>query len=141
MDLGKITLFAATRKRLAWLNQRQEVLARNIANADTPRFRPSDVEPFRFRAATEAPDGAAGSGRLKMATTAGGHLGGRGAAGAGAADVRQERRPFETAPAGNAVVLEEQMAKANETAMTHKLVSELYRKHLGMFRMALGSGR
>lgn len=141
MDLGKITLFAATRERMAWLNQRQEVLARNIANADTPHFRPSDVEAFRARTPLATHDGAVGRGRLTMNTTAGGHLSGRGAAGAGAASERRERRPYETAPDGNAVVLEEQMAKANETAMTHKLVSELYRKHMGMFRMALGSGR
>lgn len=141
MDLGKITLFAATRERLAWLNQRQEVLARNIANADTPHFRPSDVVPPRFRTPMATPEGAVGAGPLELTTTAGGHLSGRGAAGAGAASVRRERRPYETAPDGNAVVLEEQMAKANETAMTHKLVSELYRKHMGMFRMALGSSR
>ena len=44
---------------------------------------------------------------------------------------RVDRDPYETAPAGNAVVLEEQMAKLNHTAVSHRLASELYRKHLG----------
>jgi hypothetical protein len=36
------------------------------------------------------------------------------------------------------VVLEEQMAKASQTALDHQLTSNLYRKYLGMVRLALG---
>ena len=32
--------------RLRWLDRRQEVLARNISNADTPGYRARDVTPF-----------------------------------------------------------------------------------------------
>ncbi|MCW5700890.1 MAG: flagellar basal body rod protein FlgB [Rhodospirillales bacterium] len=134
MDLGKIPLFAATRKRMAWLSQRQEVLAQNIANADTPDYRPRDIEAFRFEKLVKRP-----ARQLNMSVTSGGHLGGQRKPVRDFA-ARDERRPFETAPSGNGVVLEEQMAKANETSMTHKLATELYRKHLGMLRMALGSG-
>jgi hypothetical protein len=34
------------------------------------------------------------------------------------------------------VDLEEQMAKVNETAVAHKLTTQLYRKYLGLMRMA-----
>jgi flagellar basal-body rod protein FlgB len=34
---------ALAERRLHWLDRRQQVLARNIANADTPGFRPSDL--------------------------------------------------------------------------------------------------
>ena len=52
-----------------------------------------------------------------------------------------ERRPFETSPAGNAVILEEQMSKINETSVNHRLTTQLYRKQLNMVRTAIGKGR
>jgi len=51
------------------------------------------------------------------------------------------RKPYETTIDGNSVVLEEQMAKENETAVSHRLTTELYKKHLGMIRLALGKNR
>ena len=50
-----------------------------------------------------------------------------------------DKRPFETTPMGNSVVLEEQMAKVGETGVNYKLATNLYRKHIGMLRMALGT--
>jgi flagellar basal-body rod protein FlgB len=131
MDLDKIPLLQTTKKRLAWLSQRQQVLAKNIANADTPDFRPHDLKPFT----AGDPQAAAA---LDLKVTRPGHLAGVDRGDAGFAD-RAQRKPFETSPAGNAVVLEEQMAKVSETQLDHKLATELYRKHLGMFRMAVGS--
>jgi flagellar basal-body rod protein FlgB len=46
---------------------------------------------------------------------------------------------YETTPNGNAVILEEQMAKASQTALDYQLTSNLYRKYLGMVRIALGT--
>ena len=42
-------------------------------------------------------------------------------------------------PDGDAVVLEEQTAKAAQTALDFQLTSNLYRKYLGMVRIALGN--
>ena len=39
----------------------------------------------------------------------------------------------------DSVVLEEQMAKVGETGANYKLATNLYRKHIGMLRMALGT--
>ncbi len=133
MDLQSIPLMAATKKRLSWLAQRQEVLAQNVANADTPGYRPKDLKEFGFRELVRRE-----ATQVNMSTTGPDHLGGR------RRRIRDfatetERRPFETAPAGNAVVLEEQMAKVNETQLAHKLTTELYRKHLGLFRAAVGN--
>ena len=48
----------------------------------------------------------------------------------------------ETAPDGNQVILEEQMVRMNETVTNHGLVTEIYRKQLGMFKTAArGGGR
>ena len=46
MDLGDIPLFAMLRGRLGYLSQRQQVIAQNVANADTPGFTPTDLKPF-----------------------------------------------------------------------------------------------
>ncbi len=46
------------------------------------------------------------------------------------------QRVDEVAPAGNAVDLEEQMAKVNETAIAHNLTTQLYRKYLNLVRIA-----
>ena len=48
MDLSKIPLFTMLTERMAWLNKRQAVLAQNIANADTPGYKPKDPAPVDF---------------------------------------------------------------------------------------------
>ena len=46
MDPGKLALFRLAEQRLAWLDRRQEVLAQNIANADTPGYAARDLPAF-----------------------------------------------------------------------------------------------
>lgn len=128
MDPASPDLFGAIKQRLRWLGQRQEVLARNIANSDTPGYRPRDVRPFTVGAPRQA---------VAMTATDAGHLSGRRRDPAGLS-ARVERAPYETAPAGNAVVLEEQMAKINETQVSHSVATGLYRKHLAMLKTAIG---
>jgi flagellar basal-body rod protein FlgB len=49
MDFTQIQLFGMLTRRMSWLQQRQDVLAHNIANADMPQYRPSDLKPLEFR--------------------------------------------------------------------------------------------
>lgn len=133
MEFNSIPLFGVVKKRLAWLTQRQEVLAHNVANADTPGFRARDLEPFRFREMIRRE-----TMQINMNTTRADHLGGRRRRIRDFAE-EESRRPFETAPAGNAVVLEEQMAKVSATGFNYKLATQLYRKHLRMFSSAVRS--
>ena len=51
MDLSSIGILKLISKKMDWLGQRQEVLAQNVANADTPKFKPDDLTPFTFRTA------------------------------------------------------------------------------------------
>ena len=129
MPASDLPLLGTMKQRLEWLGRRQVVLAENIANADTPSYRPQDLAPQRFRDLVDHPA------RLALAATDANHLG-QPAAGRTNPKVETSRDVYEVAPAGNAVVLEEQMAKVHETAIDHKLVSQLYRKYLGMLRMA-----
>jgi len=133
MDLSMIPYIAATHERLGWLEQRQEVLAENVANADTPDYRPRDLKALDFDKLLRDADT-----RLGLAATDESHLGGTGPSGLAYAE-QVERKPYETSPDGNAVVLEQQLAKVDETRLVHRLANELYRKHLGFFRIAIGS--
>ena len=54
--------------------------------------------------------------------------------------VTETRRPYETAPSGNSVVLEEQLIKVAETATNYQITTGLYSKYLQMFRIAIGRG-
>ncbi|NQV46473.1 MAG: flagellar basal body rod protein FlgB [Rhodospirillaceae bacterium] len=133
MELDKITLLSVVKKRLNWLSQRQEVLAQNIANADTPNYKPSDLRPYNFAEMVRAERT-----QLNLNVSEPGHISG---------DRKRlrdfsmvtERRPFETAPNGNAVILEEQMAKIGETQFNHSFMTEIYKKHLRMLKMAIGN--
>jgi flagellar basal-body rod protein FlgB len=131
----KTALFQLISARMSWLSQRQAVLSQNIANADTPDYRPQDLRAADF---TRLVEGLAGrpSG-LAMARTARAHLDGAPAASIGLG-ARAQASVYEVAPDGNAVVLEEQALKAAQTALDYQLTSNLYRKYLGMVRIALG---
>ncbi len=132
MAFDDLTIFSAVKKRLGWLTQRQEILAQNIANADTPKYRSSDLKAYKFKELIRS-EGL----QLNMAVTEASHMPGRRKRIRDYSEVT-ERRPFETSPSGNSVILEEQMAKINESQLNHKLTTNIYKKHLAMFKTALG---
>lgn len=129
-------LFELMSARMSWLGQRQVVLSENIANADTPDYQPRDLRAADFdrlvRGFTGRPS------RITLAETDPAHLNGLPVARIGLAG-REQPTEYEVAPDGNAVVLEEQSAKASQTALDFQLTSNLYRKYLGMIRTALGT--
>lgn len=135
MKLSGLPLFAALTERFAWLADRQEVLAQNVANADTPDYRPLDLEPSRF---AEMVAGTGGG--LMMATTAAGHLGGGAPGGEGTFKVIEAARQGEVNTVGNAVVLEEELAQVAKTASDYALTANIYRKHVDLVKLALGRG-
>jgi flagellar basal-body rod protein FlgB len=132
MDLANVPFFSIVKKRMAWLGQRQEVIAQNIANADTPGYKARDIKGFKFKELIRRE-----SAGLTMAATSGNHLLGVRKRATDFGEVN-ERQPFETAPNGNSVILEEQMAKLSESSVNYRLTTELYKKHLGMIRAAIG---
>ena len=127
MDPTRIGIFDLAEQRLAWTDRRQEVLAQNIANLDTPGFRPRDLPSFADalqKAAIAAP-----------AQTQPGHM--AGTSGALLAAMLPEQTALH-APDGNAVSLDEQLVKVTETATSQSLVTSVYKKYVGLFGMALG---
>ena len=133
MDLGNLGLFKLMSRKMGWLTQRQEVLAQNIANADTPEYKSQDLKPFTFRDAMS--DGR----RLQATATNAMHL--QGTRGAGGMDREQRvRNPYETAPDGNNVILEEQMMKVGQVNMDYQTITNLYKKQVNMIKSAIRGG-
>lgn len=131
---GKFNIFAVLGKRMDWLSQRQQVLAQNVANADTPNYVPRDLDEAEF--------GRILRNQLRPVdptTTHAAHLQGTAQRGGPAKSVRQNDT-YETSPSGNAVILEEQLIKVTKTQSDYQMIVNLYRKHMDMVRIALGRG-
>jgi flagellar basal-body rod protein FlgB len=132
MDLNSLPLFSMISQRLGWLTERQKVLAENVANIDTPGYRARDLKPVDFgKLAAQAID------RLQPAATNPRHMA---ASGTGATARTEFTPPIagEATLSGNTVSIESEMMKVAETAMDHQLITNLYRKHVGMLRAVLG---
>jgi flagellar basal-body rod protein FlgB len=138
MDLNKIPVFAAITKRMHWLNQRQKLLADNIANSDTPGFAPKDLKELDFKQELNRSN----TNSIKMEVSSANHIVPRGMDRSEVKfGVRPQKDVYETSPDGNSVVLEQQLMKVTETKMDYELMTNLYRKHMGMLRTALGRGK
>jgi flagellar basal-body rod protein FlgB len=128
---GKPGIFSLLGKRMEWLGQRQKVLAQNIANADTPDYVPHDLKTQDFRRLVERnylPS-------LKPDATQAGHIQTSSLKSDGRSEEQKQR--YETAPSGNAVVLEEQLIKVAQTQADYNAITNLYKKQVAMLKMAL----
>jgi flagellar basal-body rod protein FlgB len=133
MDLDNLGLFKLMSHKMGWLTQRQEVLAANVANADTPKYKPNDLKTFTFR------DALGQSRRLEPAVTNASHLQGPRSDASGNT-VERDRSAYDTTPSGNAVVLEDQMLKMSQSSTDYQTITTLYKKQLGLLRQAIGRG-
>jgi len=128
-------LFALAARRLAWLDQRQTVLARNVANTDTPGYTPRDIAPFAATLA-DAPFAATlADAAGTMRRTSPRQLPGR-----TEPPLAGRARPDGRQPDGNAVSLDMQLRDIADTATSQQLVTSIYSKYLAMFQLALGHG-
>lgn len=129
MGSGDISILQTLRQALGYHDQRQRVIAENIAHANTPGYTPSDISRSEFERAL------AGQSPSGLRTTDPRHYGSASSGGS----VRlspQEAPDSETTIDGNSVVLEEQMVRANENRMRYEAALSLYQKSLNMIRLA-----
>jgi len=94
--------------------QRQQLLASNIANADTPNFKARD---FDFAAALRASEQGAGGGALVRTSSR--HLPGATGAAAGARDALY-RVPFQPSVDGNTVEMDAERAQFADNAIRYE---------------------
>ncbi|HVY58798.1 MAG TPA: flagellar basal body rod protein FlgB [Xanthobacteraceae bacterium] len=131
MGISDLPIFSMLRTRMQWHQERQRVLAENVANADTPNYHPRDLSPPKFD--VSAPQEVA---PLVLARTEPGHI-----AGAIAGTTQfptSERGGYEIRPAGNAVNLEDEMTKVAANQMDFQAATALYSRSLGLLKTALG---
>ncbi|HVY12908.1 MAG TPA: flagellar basal body rod protein FlgB [Alphaproteobacteria bacterium] len=123
-------LFEMITQKMAYLTQRQGVIAENIANANTPNYKAKDLVSFESVLAN------AGGGGIQMAATNAKHLGGL--HGNGGFKTAKEKDPYEIKPSGNAVSLEQQMTNLAQTYSDYSMVTSLYHKTMGLLKTAIG---
>ena len=133
MDFFNIPLFQRLTERMGWLGAREKVLAQNIANSDTPNYKPKDVLPLDFE------DHLKKLAPVEPERTDPKHLLGT-IPPKDPVDSRKQKKTYETAPAGNSVVLEEQMMKLQRTEADYSQMVNLYKKHMDMLKSAIGRG-
>lgn len=134
MSTQDIGLFKALGAKMDYLSMRQRVISQNIANADTPGYRPKDLKPVDFRQALK---NISGDTSVMMVSTNPGHM--PSADQIANADARKAKTVYEVAPAGNAVITEEQVINSNQTAIDYNLMTSLYQKNVRMIKLALGT--
>lgn len=125
-DTGLIRLM---NDKMAYLGQRQAVLAQNVANANTPGYAAKDLAPFTFADAMR--DASPG-----MKVTNARHIVPASMAGVNAAT--KTAASFEILPSGNSVDLEQQAMEVSKNATDYQSILAVYRKFIGLFRIALG---
>jgi len=129
--LGDLPLISALKSRMQYHQSRQKLLAENVANADSPGYKPKDLKPFDMMLAAQKGSGTAAGGPARtqpghISGTAGGTLGSRRA------------NVFEATPSGNAVNLEDEMMRMAQNNTDFQLATTLYGKSLSFLRVALG---
>ncbi len=135
MILNNLPILSVLSKKLSWLTQRTEVLAQNVANADTPGFKARDLKEVTFSQLVSRERGLAATTNAPRVTNPA-HL-------QGTISVRQFREekvpdPGSASFNGNTVSAEQQLLKLGATQATQQLTLNLYRKHLSMMRVAIG---
>jgi flagellar basal-body rod protein FlgB len=128
MAISDIPLFGMLRTKMMWHQQRQRLLAENVANADTPNFRPRDLAQPQFDHRLPAPGG------VELRRTAAAHVGG---SADGATSFRAQQGGYEVRPSGNAVNLEDEMLKVAANQMDYQAATTLYSRSLGLLKTAV----
>jgi flagellar basal-body rod protein FlgB len=127
MAIKDLPLVSMLKSKLHWHQARQKVLAENVANANTPGFKPMELKQPGFAAALD--------GTLALERTSPLHIGF--SAALDSVETAKDAR-FETRPSGNAVNLEDEMLKVASNQADYQLATSLYQKSLSMLRTAVG---
>jgi flagellar basal-body rod protein FlgB len=128
-----VPLLSMLTGRMSYLNQRQKLIAQNVANSDTPGFAPQDLKPFAVSSQTTQQ--ALQLAPVEVALTDPGHI---------AAPTTATASPWgpqpsadsETRVDGNQVVLEEEMMKMNDARMNYEAAIGFYEKANQMLNTA-----
>ena len=131
MALSDIPILSMLRTKMEWHQARQKVLAENVANADSPEFRPRDLKMPDFERQTQRPVST-----VSLARTESDHIAGTTASSSNFRSAAQGG--YEIRPTGNAVSLEDEMMKVASNQMDFQAATALYSHSLNLIKTALG---
>jgi flagellar basal-body rod protein FlgB len=128
-----IQLFDLASRQANWLSVRQEVVAGNIANANTPKFRAKDVTPFQSLLENQ---------NIGMARTDPAHFSGSEFSDvSGTGDIGVEEAPLAqeigVQESGNTVGLEQELTKTGEIQRQYSLNTALVSSFHHMMMMTV----
>lgn len=124
METGGTGLFDLLIRKMSYLNQAQNVHAQNVANINTPGYKPLDVAPFTFGDALRQAN-------VGMTVTDARHIMPVSMTGANKVAVRPK------GSANDAEDVEQEAAKVSETGMEYSMMTSIYHKMAGLFKIAL----
>lgn len=127
MLISDIPILSMLRTRMQWHQERQRVLAENVANADTPHYVARDLAPPNFESALQTAS-------LTMTQTNPAHMGAVG----GSQFAENNDLHYEVRPRGNAVSHEDEMIKLAGNQMDYDAVTSLYTHSLALIKTAVG---
>lgn len=117
-----LDIFRMAQSMAAHAGKRQALIAQNIANADTPGYKPFDIQAFSTVLQNTNLSASSDKGVLSNAVTA--------------------LEPFTLkggdSPNGNAVSVEQEMVKAVDTRRQHDQALAIYKSALTIMRSTLG---
>jgi flagellar basal-body rod protein FlgB len=134
LSISDIPILSMLRTKLQWSQERQKVLAENVANSDSPKYRPRDLAPPKFQDPTATTPTAVAA--VSLTRTESGHIAGLGLS--GSAFRTETKGNYEVRPTGNAVNLEDEMMKVAANQMDYQAATALYTRSLNLLKTALG---
>jgi flagellar basal-body rod protein FlgB len=129
MPITDIPILSMLRERMEWHQERQRVLAENVANADTPNYHAKDLAPPDFSHEIQLAS-------LALDRTNSLHINSQAGGGSAFADDSSGR--YQIRPRGNSVTHEDEMLKVASNQMDYEAVTSLYTRSLALIKIAIG---
>ncbi|MGB7035284.1 MAG: flagellar basal body rod protein FlgB [Xanthobacteraceae bacterium] len=126
MPITDIPILNMLRERMQWQQARQEVLAQNVANADTPDYQAKDLVPLDFSRQLSAVS-------LSLDRTNPEHI----AATSTGSQFASKGAGFEIRPRGNSVSHEDEMNNVATNQMDYEAATEMYTHSLDLIKLAV----
>jgi flagellar basal-body rod protein FlgB len=131
MTVDDVPILATLKSRMTYLADRQQVIAQNVANSDTPGFTPKDLKPFTLPGQGGAPGSLP---PLTPVRTSPMHLMAPAQIASGAKPI--DSPDSETTLNGNSVVLEDQMMKMTQARMDYDAAVTFYQQSMSLLQTA-----
>ncbi len=132
MSFANTPILTMMANKMEWLSRRTELLAKNVANVDTPEYESQDLKEVGFaelldNTQTASQPRVTKANHMVGTTALGGQFRTIDVVDNGAANLN-----------GNTVAMEAQLVKLSGTQNDYQMTLNLYRKHMDMLRLAIG---